>query len=285
MHTEGTPLPGIARVTETIRNRPGLLVGAGTVLALAGAGSASAATVAASAPSTLATPPTITDIVGRTTPAVQYAAASHGSHLPAAGQTAVHSLPGARQGRTLRARYSRAHQANTWSAVSSELNRQTNPVAAAQGIRPAADRLQPVPISGPQSWMPLTGAQYSNATTIVRQVLAKRMGVRSAVVALATAMQESRLLNIGYGTGDSLGLFQQQWDMGWGSPQQIMNPVHASDEFLSALHRYEAGDPSWAVQPLYQAAQGVQGSAFPFAYAQWEAQAAHLTHEILMHLL
>ena len=69
------------------------------------------------------------------------------------------------------------------------------------------------------------------------------------------------LLNLSYGTGDSLGLFQQQWDMGWGTPQQIMNPAYAAGKFLDALRGYQATDPAWASQPLYQTAQGVQRSA------------------------
>jgi hypothetical protein len=148
-------------------------------------------------------------------------------------------------------------------------------------VVPAANRLLPVATAGPQNFIPVSQAQYANAATIVHQALAKRMGVRSAVIAVATAMQESKLLNLNYGTGDSLGLFQQQWDMGWGSPQQIMNPAYASDKFLEALHTYQATDPAWAAQPLYQAAQGVQRSAFPFAYAQWERQAAQLTSTVL----
>lgn len=172
----------------------------------------------------------------------------------------------------------------TWTLVSSELNRQTNPAAAAHGQTPDADRLMPVPTSGPQNWMPITPAQQQNATTIVQRALANRMGVRSAVVAVATAMQESRLLNINYGTSDSLGLFQQQTDMGWGSAQQIMNPVYSSDAFLRSLAQYQANNPAWAKQPLWQAAQGVQASGFPTAYAQWETQAAHLVKDIVMHL-
>lgn len=148
-------------------------------------------------------------------------------------------------------------------------------------IAPAANRLLPVTTAGPQNFMPITPAQYANAATIVHQALTKRMGVRSAVIAVATAMQESRLLNLAYGTGDSLGLFQQQWDMGWGTPQQIMNPAHAAGKFLDALHSYQSSDPAWASQPLYQAAQGVQRSAFPSAYAQWERQAAQLTASVL----
>ncbi|MFY9892391.1 MAG: hypothetical protein WAK71_29080, partial [Streptosporangiaceae bacterium] len=122
----------------------------------------------------------------------------------------------------------------------------------------------------------------ANATTIVRQALARRMGVRSAVIAVATAMQESRLLNLDYGTGDSLGLFQQQPVDGWGSPQQVLDPAYAANAFLRALRQYQEQDRSWAMQPLWANAQAVQRSAFPFAYAKWEMQAASLVRQIAM---
>ena len=173
-----------------------------------------------------------------------------------------------------------AHRHLTWALVSAELNQQTNPAAAAAGVVPAADQLTPAGLSGPQNTMQISPAQYANARAIVQQALAKRMGVRSAVIAVATAMQESELMNINYGTSDSLGLFQQRPSCGWGSAAQIMDPAYAANAFLTALQRYQANNPGWASQPLYQAAQGVQGSAFPLAYAQWESQAAQLTSQI-----
>ena len=173
-----------------------------------------------------------------------------------------------------------AHRHLTWALVSAELNQQTNPAAAAAGVVPAADQLTPAGLSGPQNTMQISPAQYANARAIVQQALAKRMGVRSAVIAVATAMQESELMNINYGTSDSLGLFQQRPSCGWGTAAQIMDPAYAANAFLAALQRYQANNPGWASQPLYQAAQGVQGSAFPLAYAQWESQAAQLTSQI-----
>jgi hypothetical protein len=128
--------------------------------------------------------------------------------------------------------------------------------------------------------MPISGSQLANATTIVQQALASQMGIRSAVIAVATAMQESRLQDLGYGDGGSLGLFQQQPSSGWGTPQQIMNPVYAADAFLAALQQYQAGNPGWAAQPLWVSAQGVQKSGYPLAYAQWETQAAGLVGQI-----
>jgi len=131
----------------------------------------------------------------------------------------------------------------------------------------------------------MTGARYDNAKAIVRQAVDTRMGVRAAVIAVATAMQESTLENISYGTSDSLGLFQQRPSMGWGSPRQIMTPRYAADAFLRALRTYEINNPGWARQPLWQPAQGVQGSAYPYAYAKWEAQAAHLVAVIAPRLV
>jgi hypothetical protein len=167
----------------------------------------------------------------------------------------------------------------TWGEVEEIQAHRADPAVKGDQL-PAADQLRPVAYFGPQESMQITPAQYGNAATIVHQALAKRMGVRSAVIAVATAMQESELNNISYGTGDSLGLFQQQADCGWGSPQQIMDPAYASDAFLTALQKYQAANPDWAHQPLWQSAQGVQASGFPTAYAKWEAQAAGLVQSI-----
>jgi hypothetical protein len=117
----------------------------------------------------------------------------------------------------------------------------------------------------------------------VHQAAAQRLGLRSAVIAVATAMQESRLTNLTYGTSDSLGLFQQQPDCGWGTAAQVTNPAYAARAFLTALARYQHAHPAWASQPLYLAAQAVQASANPAGYAQWETQAASLVHHITTH--
>lgn len=156
---------------------------------------------------------------------------------------------------------------------------------ASQAPPPAGDRLTPVGTTGPQSWMPMTPARYDNATAIVRQAIDKKMGLRSAVIAVATAMQESTLLNLGYGDSDSVGLFQQRPSCGWGTAAQILHPSYAADAFLNALRNYQNRDPSWSQQPLWQTAQGVQASGFPTAYAKWEAQAAGLVHTIARRLV
>jgi hypothetical protein len=56
---------------------------------------------------------------------------------------------------------------------------QASPPAAPQPV-PPANQLMPVGTSGPQGWMPISGAQFANAATIVQQTLARNMGARSA---------------------------------------------------------------------------------------------------------
>jgi hypothetical protein len=288
---------GTERLINAVRGRTKPVVFVGAALALAGAGTANAATIGAAAAGHKAATPEVTQA---RTMALTYSASDGSSAHPAAAKAAAHpaSIAAAGHGRASRGERSarrhwtmqhhraRHHRADldSWSAVSAELNWETNPAAARHGELPMADQLLPVALSGPQNYMQISPAQYANATTIVQQALAKHMGLRSAVVAVATAMQESELINVNYGTSESLGLFQQQPDDGWGTAAQVMDPTYAADAFLNALAGYQANDPTWAAQPLYQAAQGVQASAFPTAYAQWEAQAAQLVKSISMQL-
>lgn len=99
----------------------------------------------------------------------------------------------------------------------------------------------------------------------------KSMGAsdRDVVIGLMTAMQESRLRNLNYGHSDSLGLFQQRPSQGWGSVSQVTNPQYAARKFFDALLRVGNRDR----MRLTEAAQAVQRSAFPNAYAQWEGLA------------
>jgi hypothetical protein len=149
----------------------------------------------------------------------------------------------------------------------------------------AYQRLLPAGLAGAQATLPLTRARAANAALITARALHLHMGIRSAVIAVATAIQESTLENLSYGDRDSLGLFQQRPSAGWGTPAQITNPTYAADAFLHALAAYQRRDPAWASQPLWEAAQGVQRSAYPYAYNQWENQAAHIVAAATRHLL
>lgn len=107
--------------------------------------------------------------------------------------------------------------------------------------------------------------QIDNAALIYR--VGKKMGMtnRDIQTALITAMVESNLVNVDYGDRDSLGLFQQRPSQGWGSPEQVMNPVYAATRFYQSLA--SLGDRRYRMS-MGAAAQAVQRSAYPDRYAQ-----------------
>jgi hypothetical protein len=139
-------------------------------------------------------------------------------------------------------------------------------------------RLTSNPVAG------LDATQMSNAIAIVQAGAELGVGKKAQIVAVATAMQESNLYNRasyvvpeslkydheGYGADyDSVGLFQQRYTTGWGTVKSIMNPSESAKKFYNALMQIEG----WQSMPLTRAAQTVQGSAFPGAYAKHQGNA------------
>lgn len=126
----------------------------------------------------------------------------------------------------------------------------------------------------------LTGEMQTNAEIIHR--VGQSLGVSDygIAIALATAMQESSLQNIGFGDRDSIGLFQQRPSKGWGTAEQIMNPEYSARAFFGGVTgpnfskvRGLLDIPNWTSMTLTGAAQAVQISAFPNAYQKWEISA------------
>jgi len=115
----------------------------------------------------------------------------------------------------------------------------------------------------------LDADQLANAGTIIGVGRGLQVPERGVVVALATALQESTLRNLPYGDRDSVGLFQQRPSSGWGTVAELTTPDVAARKFYAALLEV----PGWATLPVTEAAQRVQRSAFPLAYAKWEALA------------
>ncbi|MFJ6404498.1 hypothetical protein ACIQK9_03120 [Streptomyces hydrogenans] len=118
-----------------------------------------------------------------------------------------------------------------------------------------------------------TPEQASNAATIAAVGTSRGLPERAVTIALATALQESALRNIEHGDRDSLGLFQQRPSMGWGTPEQIMDPVYSAGKFYEGLEKV----PGYSRMPLTVAAQKVQKSGFPQAYAKHEPDATLLS--------
>jgi hypothetical protein len=100
----------------------------------------------------------------------------------------------------------------------------------------------------------------------------RALPTRAAAIAIATALQESTLRNLTYGDRDSLGLFQQRPSQGWGTRQEISDPVYAVNTFYDALTKV----PRYRSMPITKAAQKVQRSAFPDAYAAYAPVAASI---------
>jgi hypothetical protein len=120
--------------------------------------------------------------------------------------------------------------------------------------------------SSPAGSMSLDLEQAKNAATITAVGVAMNVPDFGIEVALATARQESKLHDIDYGDRDSVGLFQQRPSQGWGTQSQILDPVYATTKFYQALLQV----PNWQQMALTDAAQAVQKSGIPGAYAQYQ---------------
>lgn len=182
----------------------------------------------------------------------------------------------------------RSLQRGATASATSKPSPSATPIASASPKKPAP---KPTPTKKPKpavAPLPLVAGfdkdQMTNARTIVRT--GQKLGVPSQglLISLMTVMQESNLYNLaspvlpesynyphqGEGSDyDSCGLFQQRTSMGWGTVQQIMDPVYSATKFFEGLLQV-AG---WQNMELTLAAQAVQGSAFPYAYAQHESAA------------
>jgi len=122
-------------------------------------------------------------------------------------------------------------------------------------------------VNGNTASLETSQAQY--AVLISAIGVERGLPARAVSIALATAYQESKIQNLPGGDADSLGLFQQRPSQGWGTAAQIMDPVYATNAFYDALVKisnYESLD-------ITVAAQEVQHSAYPTAYAQHETEA------------
>jgi hypothetical protein len=174
--------------------------------------------------------------------------------------------------------------AGSSKAGSSKANAQSAPSQQKPAASPSPTK--PSPVAG------LDQAAMDNATAIVDAGREMNLPRRAFVVAIATALQESQLRNLANpgvpqsmnlpneGTGrdfDSVGLFQQRASMGWGRVDQLMNPKESARSFYSRL----ATIGGWEQLSITVAAQRVQGSAFPDAYAKHQSRAEEIVNAIL----
>ncbi len=161
---------------------------------------------------------------------------------------------------------------------------------------------QPAPGTAGTPGAPGTGAALGGNQTAYVQIIigiAKTLGIpeQGWIVALATALQESSLMNTANpvvpaslslpndgssSDHDSIGLFQQRPSTGWGTPAQIMSPAYSAEAFFGGqpiggtTNRGLLEVPGWQLMPITVVAQTVQGSALPTAYAKWQGEATSL---------
>ncbi|MET0422924.1 MAG: peptidase M23 [Actinoplanes sp.] len=118
--------------------------------------------------------------------------------------------------------------------------------------------------------------QIANADIIIAIGNQRRVPREGQVIAIATALQESRLRNLRGGDRDSIGLFQQRPSQGWGTPRQLHDPAYQTQKFYDKLLKING----WREMRLTEAAQAVQISAFPEAYAKHTPAATRLVDEL-----
>jgi hypothetical protein len=159
------------------------------------------------------------------------------------------------------------------------------PSHSSRGARTTAVRAEAKP--PPAKVAGLNRSQTSHARVIVEVGREMGMSERALVVAIATALQESTLRNLANpahpssfdlsndGVGydhDSVGIFQQRPASGWGTVKELMTPEISAKKFYNALKRVS----DWEEMSITRAAQRVQKSAYPDAYAKHEKRARQI---------
>lgn len=122
-------------------------------------------------------------------------------------------------------------------------------------------------------------SQTAYAATIEAVAEKRGLPARAATIAIATAIQESKLRNLKYGDRDSVGLFQQRPSQGWGTVDQILDPVYATNKFYDALVKIDG----YEGMKITEIAQKVQRSAYPGAYADHETEGRLLASTLSGH--
>lgn len=122
-----------------------------------------------------------------------------------------------------------------------------------------------------------TSEQLANARIIAQ--VGQQLGAspRDILIGIMTAWQESNLRNLAYGDRDSVGLFQQR--SAWAPLNTRMNARESAKMFFTGGQQGQRGLFAFKDRDrmsLTQAAQKVQVSAFPDAYAKWEGRSREM---------
>ncbi|SCF34836.1 FG-GAP repeat domain-containing protein, partial [Micromonospora chaiyaphumensis] len=114
---------------------------------------------------------------------------------------------------------------------------------------------------------PSVPATHDPAITVIVYRVARAHDANDKVLlsAFEAGWVESHMNNLPCGDKSSLGVFQQRWDYGWGTPEQIMDPVYATTQYVTRAIVCDRNNPGYTAG---QVAQCVQRSGFPERYDQ-----------------
>jgi hypothetical protein len=267
--------------TSWTRKYPAITVAALAGTVVGGPGGVAAAMSLAHSPATAPNPATA-DLLPASATASASAASQTTKPAPVASsvKTSASAKPSASAATAqATASASASAKASAIAAASASAGVSASDLAASPYASATWGELEPVAFYGSQSTFTPSSDQWENARTIVQVAEQRGMPLYAAVIAVATSIQESRLINLTTATNaDSLGLFQQRPSMGWGTADELTDPSYAANAFLAAL---QADVSDYQSIYLWEAAQDVQQSGYPTAYAQWQSQATSMVYDIV----
>lgn len=230
-----------------------------------------------------------------------------GDHLGGAGQTGaakgVHlHLELRQQGKPIDPVPYLAAQGITLGAPTQVQRTTQQDPASSPALEGHGEAQGPITVPTPQGQTQLSAAQVRNAAAIIGAGRGLELPDQAIIVALMTGLQESRLLNLASPAvpeslrydhdqqavnKQSVGIFQQQHTMGWGSVKDLMNPEIAARTFFGGPMKPAGMQarglldlPGWETRRPGDAAQDVQRSGHPQLYHQWENTAKSIMAQI-----
>lgn len=213
--------------------------------------------------------------------------------LPVAGATVAEMAPGTVAGQAAEAPPPEAGELAEAASAEQAEDAQAEESQAQENVEQAVEQTSTKP-HRPQLRAGINEQQLQHAMTIVETGQEMGLPRRAYVVAIATALQESRLsvlanVNVphsfdyqprdGYGRDhDSVGIFQHRVKYYCVNDlQYCMDPRYSAMKFYQGLRHIDG----WEELPVTVAAQRVQRSAFPDYYAKHQGAAELIVDAIL----
>lgn len=181
------------------------------------------------------------------------------------------------------AKYGSDHSAVVANIASLTADKGATPAPRASAT-PVAQRPASITVQVNNEPMKLGADQIQVAATTIAEGKALGVPERGWIVAIAAALQESGLRNLDHGDRDSVGPWQMRPSSGWGTVEEIRNVQLGARAFFGmADHTSNPGlvdVDGWEQMTIAEAAQAVERSAFPDAYAKWESAARTIVQQL-----